>query len=92
MRVWYFPSISRRGIRGSLGEFMLHLSFHRGHIQLEILIKSRLGALIAFDQVLPKLLVEAAMKNQDEARQLFVKRGSASSQTDDVEARSDTFL
>ena len=44
---------------------MLHLTLHCGHIQLEILTKSRLGGLIAFDQVFPKLLVEAAMKDQD---------------------------
>ena len=32
------------------------------------------------------------MKDHDEARQLFVECGSASSQTDDVEARSDALL
>ena len=71
---------------------MLHLSLHCGHIQLEILIKSWLGGLIAFNQMFPELLVEAAMKDQDEARQLFIQRGSASPQTDDVEAWSDAFL
>jgi hypothetical protein len=71
---------------------MLHLSLHRGHIQLEILIKSRLGRLIAFDQMLAELLVEAPMKDHDEAGQLFVKRGSASPQTDYVEARADALL